>query len=684
MAQHSLSVLGLRHGFGVEKSSRADATARPRSARPLSAHLSHGVVLPASEPKYVGTSRLQIDDTVRMGSPRMLSFSQADFNESMRESEARAPLVPKLVLAGVPTPKGALSQRAELSRQAHANRLAVKIALERFGFPDGTAEKREETPEVAYHRRQGSRASSPNAPPTPKLQAIDKEPTSEQVAKELGARLDPVHPCNNPEKYRSQRLTKPAAALSVPDDLTNLSLAAKAIASAEELREAVAAASDVRGTIGTRRPGYNPLLRKYEQRMPKSKALYLAGGRNVLSAYPEETKATPRRTRRDLSLEAIGATEEEEEEGSKTMLRPALERLAQHKVKAPGLQAKNLGWSLRPELRRPHTARDFQQDNTTELQRYERCRRISEIQQRTAQHFSRVRSAHQTAIAKKEETRAALLQKEVVRAERLSQAKREHEMQMEREGHQRAWLKQITVLLSAQLMLQLTTLNTDHHDAAAKLLPLKINLRGDLSRKAAVVREVKALKRQKEVNRYNTFALIRWFFDNRPLFGGKRCVALSRWMLRRKFRRQMKYIEDASTVVTNVLVAAGHVKMTMMKITKYKEAVINSQRMLRKAAVRRDKHIVLIMSHVKEYTALMIVREMILGVSSLFPPSSSFKGSHELLLAHHTNINTKLMRSDDIKNLGRIFPGVPLWLAVAMEKLRYPNIHVLLLVAPRS
>jgi hypothetical protein len=363
------------------------------------------------------------------------------------------------------------------------------------------------------------------------------------------------------------------------------------------------------------------------------------------------------------------------------MLRPALERLAQHKVKAP--QAKNLEWSLRPELRRPHTARDFQQDNTTELQRYERIRRISEIQQRTAQHFSRVRSAHQTAIAKEKETRAALLQKEVVRAERLSQAKREHEMQMEREGHQRAWLKQITVFLSAQLMLQLTTLNTDHHDAATKLLPLKINLRGDLSRKAAVVREVKALKRQKEVNRYNTFALIRWFFDNRPLFGGKRCVALSRWMLRRKFRRQMKYIEDASTVVTNVLVAAGHVKITMMKITKYKEAVINSQRMLRKAAVRRDKHIVLIMSHVKEYTALMIFREMILGVSSLFPPSSSFKGSHELLLAHHTNINTKLMRSDDVKNLGRIFPGVPLWLAVAMEKFRYPNIHVLLLVAPR-
>jgi hypothetical protein len=613
----------------------------------------------------------------------MLSFSQADFDENVRESETRTPLVPKLVLAGLPTPKGALSQRAELSRQAHANRLAVKIALERFGFPDGTAEKREEAPAVAYHRRQGSRASSPNAPPTPKLQAIDKEPTSEQVAKELGARLDPVHLCNNPEKYRSQRLTKPAAALSVPDELTNLSLAAKAIASAEELREAVAAASDVRGTIGTRRPGYNPLLHKYEQRMPKSKALYLAGGRNVVSTYPEETKVTPRKTRRDLPLDAIGATEEDEEEGSpsKPMLRPALERLAQHKVKAP--QAKNLEWSLRPELRRPHTARDFQQDNTTELQRYERIRRISEIQQRTAQHFSRVRSAHQTAIAKKEQTRAALLQKEVIRTERLSQAKREQEIHTERERHQRAWLKQITVFLSAQLMLHLTTLNTDRHDAAVKLLPLKSNLRGDLSRKAAVVREVKAVNRQKEVNRYNTFALIRWFFDNRPLFGGKRCVALQRWMLRRKFRRQMQYINHASTVVRKVLVAAGHVKMTMMKIIKYKEAIIYSQRLLRKAAVRRDKHIVLILTHVKEYTALMILREMIHGVCSLFPPSSSFKSSHELLLAHHTTINTKVMRSDDIKNLGRIFPGVSLWLAVAMEKLRYPHINVLLLVAPR-
>lgn len=683
MEHEHLSVLGSPRPLS------ARVRARPMSARAPRAAQAVPATLPASEPRAAaGMSRLPSDDTASMGTPVALAFSERDFGEGMLEDAARgmseyaqrapAVRVPKLVLAGVPTPKGAQSQREALARQATANRLAVKIALERFGFQDETAETVEQAPEVVFHRYQGSRAS-PDAPPTPKLHAVkvDKEPTAEEVARELGARLDPVRPSNNPEKFKSGRLAKPATALSVPDELANLSLAALAMENAEKLRDKVACASDVKGIIGMRRPGYDPMLRKYEQRMPKSKALYLAGGRNVVSSYPEDDEASPRRSRRDMFSDAIGAAEEDEED-SKPKLRPALERLAQHKVKGPGrMEATNMPWVLRPELRLQHRPRDFQHDNTTALQRYDRSRRTSEIQQRTAQHFVRVRSAHDRAIVKKEENRIAFLQKEQVRAERLSQAKREHEMQMEREKHQRAWLRQIMVFAAANVMLHVATVNTEHNPSATlhymKDMHKKDHHRA-LTRKATHKREVRELKRAREVNRYNTYALIRWFFDTRPLFNGKRCPAIQRWMLRRKYQKQMKHIENAAKVVTHVLVAAGHVKMTLFKISEYKGTVIKCQRMLRKAAVRRDRHIFLILSHVKEYTALMILREAILGVSSLFPRDSHFKASHELLLAHHTTINTKLMRNEQLQNLARIFPGLPLWLAVALEKLRCASI----------
>ena len=210
-----------------------------------------------------------------------------------------------------------------------------------------------------------------------------------------------------------------------------------------------------------------------------------------------------------------------------------------------------------------------------------------------------------------------------------------------------------------------------------------------IARGAKSTRAAMALRANKEINRFNTLALIRWVFENRPLIKGERHNAIYRLCLRMRYKKQMKYITDAATVVTHTITAVGHARNVLYKMACWKGEVVKCQRMIRRALIRRDQHLFLVLSHVKEYTAKTILREMISGVTSLFPRGSSFSERREMQFANHKDIKLSLIRTEDRKNYELRFPGLPLWIAMALEKLSnelikaYSVLHSVTLKPPK-
>ena len=197
------------------------------------------------------------------------------------------------------------------------------------------------------------------------MEREDKEPTAQQAASRLGARLDPVHPASNQDAFASQNSPE-STAISMPEELVDLSQMAVALANAKNLGERVAKAAQVSGIIGVRRAGYNPMLSKYEQRMPKAAALYLARGRGGLAPYAGEKFATSRARKvrselSDLTEEAPADHAANIADEIQAMVRPALLRLAKHKERR--CEFKSIPWVLRDQLRLPRTSRNFQIDN---------------------------------------------------------------------------------------------------------------------------------------------------------------------------------------------------------------------------------------------------------------------------------------------------------------------------------
>ena len=353
--------------------------------------------------------------------------------------------------------------------------------------------------------------------------------------------------------------------------------------------EQVAAAAKVTNLIGVRRPGYNPMLRKYEQRMPKATALYLARGRAVVSVYPEDEAVLQTPRQRVSEDSGDGKTDETGDEQDKTgpKVRPAIQRLAQPKSRPTGREEPlPVTWMLRDKLRLPYKEKNFHVQNVSDLnERFERRNQEARSKQRTVQHFMRVHAAHSSAMSRANETRQQFMQKEHVREERLQQRKRLHELQLERESYQRSWIKQLLIFHSAHLMLHTATVGTEN-EASSQLQWMQHFQTSPqpfaLARRARAIRQDITLRQSREVRRYNTFALIRWFFDSRPLFRGQKCPAIQRLLLRMKYRKQLKYISDAARIVRDVIVAAGHVKVTMFKIHQWKQQVIKCQRMMRR------------------------------------------------------------------------------------------------------
>ncbi|KAJ1481849.1 hypothetical protein T484DRAFT_1898748, partial [Baffinella frigidus] len=88
----------------------------------------------------------------------------------------------------------------------------------------------------------------------------------------------------------------------VPDMLRDLSMMAQRV-SAQEAIAKTAASQELGSLVGARRMGYNPSLAKYEQRMPKSDALYLArwDDSHILPYEEDYVPPKPKRSRSDDS-----------------------------------------------------------------------------------------------------------------------------------------------------------------------------------------------------------------------------------------------------------------------------------------------------------------------------------------------------------------------------------------------
>jgi hypothetical protein len=656
------------HKGGLVQTPRR-ASIRPTSARrPLEVH--------ERTPRGVWTDP---NKTASGRQPELVGSPAHDDNlESLNNRSTR---VPALVLPGVPVAKQEkLSVREAASRAAHENRVAVRRALERFDFPNDESLRWEEPPDVMFHSKKALGASADASVSKSARAQEEKEPTREEVAKELGARLDPVHCEANPDKFFGNRNQSEALKLiEVPEELEDLSLVSQAIANAAALRERVSEATQVKGIIGIRRPGYNPLLRKYERRMPKPVAQYLANGRDVTAVYPQDEGTLLLRRILRQAGDQSGAKEkndDDDDEAGKPQLwnklAQSVDRLSKPKLRNPGLELKNLQWILRDELRLPHTERNFKDDNTKDLERFQPHRREAELKQRSAQHVKRVQTAYVTARNKGNATREKYVQREQLRQEMIQQKRQEHEMLLQRQEVQKTWLKHLLIFHSAHLMLHAATVQTEN-DASTKLewmRYLHTNRKSvEVVRTVQAVREKHEIRAQNEARRMNTLALIRWFFDNRPLVQGQRCKAIQRLLLRIHWRKQMKYIIDAAFVVKQLLICVGHVKNTMFQIRLYKDNIIRVQRLMRRSMIRRDEHLFFILSHVREFTAIAILKEIIYGVTSLFPACSQFTTKREMHVTKHKEIKSILIRTEERKHYESCFPGMPLWIAIALEKL---------------
>ena len=138
----------------------------------------------------------------------------------------------------------------------------------------------------------------------------------------------------------------------------------------------------------------------------------------------------------------------------------------------------------------------------------------------------------------------------------------------------------------------------------------------------------------------------------------------------------MMYISRAAAVVKDVVIAVGHVKNTLYQMKMWKNEVIKCQRMIRRALIRRDQHLFVILSHVHEYTSLHIMKEIMYGIISIFPSTSAFSVRREMNITRHKDIKVHLMRAQEVSNYERIFPGLPLWIAISLEKMSSELIKV--------
>jgi hypothetical protein len=158
----------------------------------------------------------------------------------------------------------------------------------------------------------------------------------------------------------------PQPPVVLPVELHDLSLTAK-------LSRSKVSEQQVQG-ITARRPGYNPLLRKYEQKMPRAVALYLAQNaedKSVVPAPPEEPKRpgtsnTPRqrreatgsgpdnRTKPGQGAATATGGQGEEIGSSRFMVSPRIEQLSIPKKRNPDRNDPrwSVAWKLDPSLKR--------------------------------------------------------------------------------------------------------------------------------------------------------------------------------------------------------------------------------------------------------------------------------------------------------------------------------------------
>ena len=591
-----------------------EATDRPRSAR--TCNDDHPTQICLEPVQNLHAEEWLDKDYARR---RSGTFSEVVCGEKRR--------VPKLVLSGVPT--SPFSQRAALARQAQENRQAVMDALHAYGLDD-TRDKWKPPPKVFF-------SDSPVQP----AEKPYKVPTAQQMAEQLGARLDPVQPGSNParfEKNKTEKIEVGLRTLSIPADLQDLSFQAKSLANAKALREKVKTASEVTSIIGVRRPGYNPLLRKYDQRMPKEDAMHLACGRPGMLFYPQD-EAT-----RGGRLKVSTEVNKKEGDNGKENARRSLDddippkqlrwvaRLAQHKIKPPGSQEVRTGmtWYLKDELRTPRRERNVILENLAALQHFDRHTYEAGIKQRTAKHFRHVRMNHEKSVKIANEAREKILVKEKMREARLFQNKRLQEMQAEREIYQRNWLKQLLIFHSAQLFLFVATVGTEKETSTKESCTQYLYTNKEalaLARRSRVSRNKIQLKNFATAQKLNTCAIIRWCFETRRLIGGKKYNAIYRFMIHFHYKRQIKYFLQAAKVMRQTITTLAWRNKTMTCIHTWKAKVIKCQRVFRRACIRRDQHLLLVISQVKEFSALTILREMVHGVTSLFPGMQAIRNS---------------------------------------------------------
>jgi hypothetical protein len=238
-----LGVHGTRHsGTSHDRPQSARAAARPLSSG------SRRSRLPATVEKELGIQHVparEASEWLRMDSSADSPVGVEsgvvrlqDFFDKSSEAESKGPqmrvCVPKLVLGGAPVPKEPLSAREASSRQAEADRIAVKAALNRAGL--NAADKARAAPEITFHN-----LTAPTSLRVSPLQGSlsQREPSIADVAAQLGARLDPVHASSNPDKFRNTKVRSDHT-MSVPEELQNLSEMAHALAHGDKLKSKVA------------------------------------------------------------------------------------------------------------------------------------------------------------------------------------------------------------------------------------------------------------------------------------------------------------------------------------------------------------------------------------------------------------------------------------------------------------
>lgn len=472
----------------------------------------------------------------------------------------------------------------------------------------------------------------------------------------------------------------------LPQDLQNLSIIAKQ----DEIRRRLAAEArpQTDAVIGVRKPGYNPLLRKYDQPMPLKDAKYLALGHSedVIAVHAYSTPRTPRPP---SARSSSTASKEKPEELSRKLVPNASARIDElakpvEKMKGRNEPRKDTAvWFLRDGLRPKVVYKDHIENNTTNLDRFRPENQLAELAEKSRRHKELVLAKNQLAAQRAEERRAKILEKLQTAHERsgaTSAREKSNDKAKWREDNLRmGWLRVIFAVKYIRNAQYIMEMNRDPFaEAEGKSATFYASVFAQNVVTQIQNKQIMSFISENNLReKMHVLSAIRWVFDQRKTLweGEKVSAPIVRFLLRYHTRKQRRKFDRAADMIVETLKQTGKTQGVLQAIREYRQQVVSCQRFFRRCIIRSRKRAGQITRRWDELQAVLVLRDMQAAVQAHL---NSIGERMSFFTITGTRDLQKMRVSEEKRwSFERIFPGLPLWVGAVLDKISSELIRVL-------